>query len=151
MRVLEPGDTVYLRAGVYDTHIYPAASGFRLNARITYRGYWDVRVEIRNTTSPFASYYHGYPPRNRHYIHIDGVNVSNPSGAVPAGTDRPLMITHGSSYNQISRCAINGNGSGSIQIYDGELTGGTPVSHNWIHHCYIHHTGSIAWNGKLRQ
>ena len=145
---VSPGDTVYLRGGTYDTHIFPAQSGSAVNARSRYRRYSNEVVEIRNTTTPYASYYHGILLRNRNYVWVDGVTVNNPVGSVPSGLGRPLMITHGSSFNELSNCEINGNGGGAIQMWDGELVGGNSVMHNWIHNCYIHDTGELVWNGS---
>ena len=145
---VQPGDTVYLRGGTYDTHLFPGRSGSGIDARIAYRGYSTEAVEIRNTTTPYATYYHGILLRERRYIWIDRVRVNNPIGNVPAGKDRPLMVTHGSSYNEISNCEIDGNGGGAIQMWDGVIAGGAPVSHNWVHHCYIHDTGGLAWTGS---
>ena len=91
---VSPGNTVYLRGGTYDTHIFPARSGSSVNGRIAYRGYSDETVVIRNTTTPDSTYYHGILLSGRNYIWIDRVKVDNPSGAVPLGKDRPLMITY---------------------------------------------------------
>jgi hypothetical protein len=144
---LVAGDTVYLRGGTYTTHIFPARSGGGVSSRISYRRFQNEAPVIRNTTSPYATYYHGIALIGRHYIWIDGVKIDNPAGQVPAGKDRPLMITYGSSYNEISNCEIDGNGSGIIQMWKGDPSA-APVVHNWIHHSYIHSTGVLYWSGS---
>ena len=78
---------------------------------------------------------------------MDRVQVDNPIEVLPAGKSRPLVLIHGASYNEISHCDIDGNGGGDFSMWDGQLEGGVPVTHNWIHHSYIHDTGSLEWNG----
>ena len=58
---LQPGDTVFLRGGIYDSPITPTRSGSGPNARIAYRGYADEVVVIKNTTTTFATYLSRYP------------------------------------------------------------------------------------------
>ena len=51
------GDTVYLRAGTYNTHICPASSGTSAS-RISYRAYTGEMPIIRNTTLGGGYYYY---------------------------------------------------------------------------------------------
>jgi len=144
---VSPGDTVYLRGGTYNTHIFPARSGDASN-RITYTAYSGETPIIRNTTTPYATYYHGIALTGRNYIKIIGVTVDNPINEVPLGKSRPLMITHGGSYNEIANCIIDGNGGGTIQIWKGNSDLGPEYAakFNWIHDNYIIRTGSVSTN-----
>jgi len=145
-------DVVFLRGGTYNTHIFPANNGSAEHI-ITYKAYDRINepVIISNTGTSYASYYHGIALISRSYIKVDGVNVIGVS-EVPAGKLRLLMITHGSSYNEIVNCIIDGNGKGTIQMYDGLITGGTPCTNNWIHKNIIGDTGQVSagcddWGG----
>ena len=139
------GDVVVLRGGQYSMHIFPAHSGTSVNSRITYQAYAGETPIIANTTEAYGTYYHGITLGGRAYIKVDGVTVN--AKGVPSGKYRPLMITHGGSYNEIVNCTIDGNGSAEIQIWDGVSSvpdTGTPCVHNWIHNSTIRNTGSVG-------
>ena len=138
---LVAGDTVYLKGGTYNTHIFPANSGTSVSARITYTAASGEKPVIKNTGTQYATYYHGILLRGHTYIKINGITV----GPHPT-MSRVLMITHGASYNEIAYCIIDGAGGSGIQIWDGQSTleGGTPCVHNWIHHTTIANTGSVG-------
>ncbi|MBE3143407.1 MAG: right-handed parallel beta-helix repeat-containing protein, partial [Planctomycetes bacterium] len=139
------GDTVYLRAGIYNTHICPASSGTS-ESRISYRGYTGETPIIRNTTlGGQYYYYHGILLEGRSYITVDGINVDNPTDSIPVDFGRPLSIIKGACYNEIKNCDIDGNYSGSIQWWSGDVA---PVTNNWMHGCTIHHISHLYWAGS---
>jgi hypothetical protein len=131
------GDMVTLRDGTYNTHIFPVNSGTSGN-RITYQAYAGEKPIVKNTTTTYATYYHGILLWAKSYIKIVGITV----GPEPT-IQRSLMITHGGSYNEISNCVIDG---AIIQIWDGISIpeGGIPCVHNWIHHSIIRNTGTVS-------
>jgi hypothetical protein len=141
---VRPGDTVCLRGGLYNTHIYPASSGTS-GSRISYRAYNGELVVIRNTTTTYSTYYHGVCLIARSYITVAGVKVDNPLEKV-GRLGRPFMITKGGSYNELKDCEFDGNGGGAIQIWRGSPDY-PPATHNWIHGCTIHSTGSLVYDG----
>ncbi|MGJ5813864.1 hypothetical protein [Paludibaculum fermentans] len=137
---VSPGDTVYLRGGIYNTHIFPRLSGSDAANRITYAAHGTEIPVINNTGTIYATYYHGIALIGRSYIKVSGVTVSMNGG-------RLMMITNGASYNEIVNCTLDGNGGFStIQMWDGDSTdvGVQPsVTHNWIHGCTIKNTGKV--------
>jgi hypothetical protein len=142
-----PGDTIYLRGGIYDSPVLPVNSG-KSGARISYRAYGREEVTIHNTSvMPGEYFYYGIALLGVSYITVDGINVDNPVGSIPEGKGRPLMITNGASYNEISNCDIDGNGDATIQWWRGDH-GAAPVTHNWMHDCTIHHTGQLGASGS---
>ena len=139
--ILMPGDTALLQGGTYDTHIFPARSG-SFGEPIAYEAHNDEKPVIRNNATAYATYYHGILLRDRSYVRIKGITVELPPET--AGKGRLMMITHGSSYNEIAGCTLNG--TGNVQIWDGGSTphpSGTPCVHNWIHGCTIANTGRV--------
>jgi hypothetical protein len=64
---LNPGDTVYIREGIYAEGIKPAQSGIE-GKYITYTNYQDEEVIITHVWA-------GADLDNRSYIHIDGINI----------------------------------------------------------------------------
>ena len=70
--LVQPGDTVCLRAGTYSETIRPSASGTPGNY-ITYCNYDDEEVVITNVSD-------GVDLRDRHYINIDGLKIMNVGG-----------------------------------------------------------------------
>jgi hypothetical protein len=144
-----PGDTVFLRGGIYSTHLFPARSGTGISNRISFIAANGETPVIRNITTAYATYYHGIALIGRSYIKVSGVTVDNPYGIVTAGKDRILMITHGGSYNELAHCTFTGNGGGAIVIWDGGSSphpSGTPAKHNWIHHCMFSNMGQLEWS-----
>ncbi len=133
------GDTIYMRAGTYNTRINPGNSGTSVDSRIVYEAYDGNRtVIITNTTSG-----HGILWDNKDYIKIKGVVIDAFGGGL---TGRAFQITNGSSYNEFAYCTFNGRGTDDgNKIWDGisyEI-GGEPCVHNWFHHNIFARTGWI--------
>jgi len=136
------GDTVYMRAGTYTTHIFPSVTG-ATNSIISYLAYNGEVPIIANTSVTYATYVHGVLLRERDWIKLDGITVRRDSGM-----DRILMITHGSEYNELSNCTFDSLYSDKlIQIWDGETVGGSACKNNWIHGCTFKNTGYLYWTG----
>jgi hypothetical protein len=133
---LVPGDAVYLKAGTYNTHVFPDQSGTGMDERISYIAA-PAEEPIISDTAAYATYQHGIALLGRSYIKVEGVTTRSP-------LDRPLMITHGASYNEVKNCRIVGRGT--IQVWDGVSTpeGGTPCVHNWLHGNIIAETGYVS-------
>jgi hypothetical protein len=133
---LAPGHTAVLKAGTYGTHIFPDQSGTDADSRITYMAA-PAEEPVISDTGAYATYQHGIALLGRSYIKVEGVTTQPP-------LDRPLMITHGASYNEVKDCRIVGRGN--IQIWDGVSVpeGGTPCVHNWLHGNVIAETGHVS-------
>ena len=133
---LLPGDDVILKGGTYNTHVFPDHSGTDADHRISYIAA-PAETPVISDTAEYATYQHGIALISRNYIKVEGVTAQPP-------LDRPLMITHGGSYNEVKNCRIFG--PGTIQIWDGISTpeGGTPCVHNWLHGNTIANTGSVS-------
>ncbi len=139
----QAGDTVYLRGGTYNTAINPSNSGTS-DSRIIFQAYGGEAPIITNT-SPIGPYKFGVALKGISYIKIDGITFVDP-------LDRPLELTWGASYNEISNCTFEA--TGVWRIWDGypAIDQGIPCKHNWIHHNIIAKTGVISdecddWNG----
>ncbi len=87
------GDTVYLRAGIYDIYIAPDASGKSDSERITYTNYHNEQVNIQGTR--YAVYING-----KSYISVHGITFHN--------CHQFLHIENGH-YNDISHCIFDRN------------------------------------------
>lgn len=86
-QVLQPGDTVYIRAGTYEEQIRPARSGAG-GDYITYASYSNDKVVIANVAF-------GADLRNRSYIVIDGLIFRNNKHWINMrGEDRNHKATH---------------------------------------------------------
>lgn len=135
---VSPGDTVYIRAGTYNTGILPNRSGTSIYARITYEAYdGDGTVVVTNTT-------YGIFWRDRDYIKVKGIKFDAQNGSI----GRVLQLLEGSSYNEIAYCEFYGSGTeDGSKIWDGcaRAAGGcgNPNVHNWIHHCTFAFIGGL--------
>jgi hypothetical protein len=113
------GDTIYLREGIYHTALAPRISGVSGNV-ITYQAYNGETVTISNVA--IALYLN-----NKSYLKIDGIDFTS--------YERGLLLNNGSSYNEISNCTFTGPPTvDALKIWDGQISGGTPCTHNWLHH-----------------
>jgi len=127
----DAGDTIYLRAGTYNTRIEPSNSGSSGNV-ITYEAYNDESVIITNTPNDEGAIH----LNGNDYIKIDGVEVAN--------VYRLVELEGGACYNEITDCVLHGGSdvaNSGILIRD---SGGTPNTHNWIHGCTIYEAGYVA-------
>lgn len=135
---LVAGDTVYLKGGTYNTHIFPKNSGSPGNS-ITFQAYSSETPVIKNTTTTYATYYHALALIGKSYIKIDGITF----GPEPTH-HRLMMITHGGSYNEITNCVFDGGGKAqSVQIWRGNLPE-PPARHNWVHSNIFRHIGEVS-------
>ena len=111
---VQPGDTVYIKAGTYDTYIAPGNSG-TVSAPITYQNYGTDVVTISN--APY-----GVSLDGKAYIVVRGINFYN--------LDKFLWLQNGAHHNTIAYCNFdqgrNVGWSGS-KIYRSS-------QHNWVHH-----------------
>lgn len=113
---LQPGDTVYIKAGTYTTYISPRNSGTAAK-RISYKNFAADIVSIQN-----ASY--GILLNGKSYISVEGINFSN--------LDRFMYLMNGANYNIIAYC--NFDQVRSLVAWAGSAIRGSS-SHNWVHHC----------------
>lgn len=143
---LTGGNTAYLRGGVYTNHIYPATSG-ATNSVISYVAHTGESPVISNSFQEIATYTHGIALIARSWIKVEGVTVWG-----HALLERPLQITQGASFNELSHCYIRGNKIlAAISLWDGGSVPhptGTPCLHNWIHDCIIADSGGMTWSGS---
>jgi hypothetical protein len=121
--VLKAGDTVNVRAGIYeDQQIKPSSSGTSIN-RIIYRNYNSEQVTITETTT-------GIQLTGRSYISVQGIDFSN--------IDLYVTMKNSSHYNYIEYCTFD-----KMRNYGGWR--GFEISHNasrnWVHHCSISRHG----------
>ncbi|MEO0249213.1 MAG: hypothetical protein ABIN58_06645, partial [candidate division WOR-3 bacterium] len=125
------GDTVYLRGGVYNTSIQPSRSGSDVSNRISFMAAPGETPVITNVG--IAVYIMG-----KSYIRLEGISVQAP-------VQRLLLMNRGASYNEIANCSFSGVGSvDTPKIWDGDITGGTPCVHNWIHGSTFANTGIVT-------
>ncbi len=114
-KTLIPGDTVFIKSGIYNFYVSPVQSGTATN-RITYRNYKQDSVTITDTT-------YGIRLNAKSYITIQGINFYN--------LDKFLWLQQGANHNVIAYCNFdqgrNIGWSGS-KIYQGS-------SYNRVHHC----------------
>lgn len=140
------GDTVYLRGGTYNTHIFPGSSGTS-DERITYEAYSSESPIIINTTTTYFTYYHGIALIGRSYITVRGVTV----GPDTSNTmNRYLMISRGGDYNEIDSCNFLGNMNGEMtRVWKGNSSLGDEYSpvHTWIHDSTFANTMKLYESG----
>ncbi|MCE5252533.1 hypothetical protein LLG96_20210 [bacterium] len=90
---VQAGDTVYLRAGVYESHIAPVRSGKSDTERITYACFDNEQVTVEGT---------------RYAIHIVGGSFISVQGINFHDCQQFLIIENGH-HNDISRCTFDKN------------------------------------------
>lgn len=127
-QTLTAGDTVYIKAGTYNSYIAPAKSGTS-SMRITYKNYGTDKVTIQN-----AAY--GILLDGKSYITVQGINFTN--------LDRFMYLQNGANYNIIAYSNFDygrSNGWAGSIIYRNS-------SYNWIHHSRFSNYGECkAGNG----
>ena len=124
-QTLVAGDTVYIKAGTYNTHIAPKNSG-NASQRITYKNYGTDTVTIANITD-------GLRLDGRSYITVQGINFYN--------LYRFLWLQNGAHHNTIAYCKFDkGSSAGAWS--------GSRVSqssqYNWVHHCQFSNYGQYT-------
>lgn len=103
---LQPGDTVYIRKGIYDEIIEPFNSGSE-GQKITYKAFEGESVTIRGEVGKYPAVSIGWEVNgpsygNKNYIVIDGFNVSLTDPVRGA----PYIWVYGSHHNEVRNCAI---------------------------------------------
>jgi hypothetical protein len=123
-QTLVAGDTLYIKAGTYDSYIAPRNSGSAFD-RITYRAFGSDTVTIQD-----ASY--GILLDGKSYITVQGINFYN--------LDQFMYLQNSSSHNIISYCKFD---QGRNMGWSGSIIYGSS-SYNWIHHCQFSKYGNLA-------
>lgn len=90
-QTLRPGDTVFIKTGIYNSFIAPDYSG-KEGAMIVYRNYADDKVVITDTT-------YGIFLDGRSYIAVCGIQFYQ--------LDKFMYIQNGSNYNIIDHCTFD--------------------------------------------
>ena len=108
------GDTVYIKAGVYDTTIAPDHSG-TATAPITFRNYGTDVVTISNTS-------YGILLDGKSYIVVQGINFYN--------LDKFLWIQNNANHNTIAYCNFD---QGRVVGWSGSKIYRSS-QYNWVHH-----------------
>jgi parallel beta-helix repeat protein len=129
--VLAGGDTLYIRAGIYNEAINSGQqtipTGTSWSSAVTIASYPGEKATLNAVTL-----YHSYVK----YIIFDGLILAN-SGAL----DQPFYLSNGANHVRAKNCEMrNGNFCGVV-ISKGS-TGGT--NYNEIINCNIHHNGVRA-------
>lgn len=113
-QTLIAGDTVYIKAGTYNSYVAPQNSGTS-NSPIIYRNYGTDTVTVQNTS--YAINLSG-----KSYITVQGINFQNCS--------QFMYIQNSSNHNTVSNCTFNQcTASGWV---DGSVI--LNSQYNWIHH-----------------
>ncbi len=112
---LVAGDTLYIKAGTYDSYIRPINSG-TFRKPITYRNYQKDTVTIANTA-------YGIHLNSKSYICVYGVNFVE--------CDKFLWLQNNASHNAIAYCNFD---QGRHVEWSGSKIYRTS-SYNWVHHC----------------
>jgi hypothetical protein len=130
--LVAPGDTVFIRAGVYTGQsIAPSKSGTKDN-RIVYQNYNSEKVRISNSST-------GILLAGRSFITIHGIEVFY---------CKKYVIMSNAHYNHIAYCVIDSAKNNTS--FTGIQVGGPNASYNWIHHCSIsRYGGTTNENGDM--
>jgi hypothetical protein len=123
---LTAGDTVYIKAGTYNSYIAPDNSGTSSNP-ITYRNYETDTVTISNTT-------YGIYLDAKSYITVQGIDFYS--------LDQFLWLQNSANHNIIASCNFDQNrtvGWSGSKIYRSS-------SYNWVHHCQFSKYGQFTSN-----
>lgn len=128
-QTLAAGDTVYIKAGTYNSYIAPARSGTAA-MRITYKNYGTDTVAVQN-----AAY--GILLDGKSYITVQGINFSN--------LDRFMYLQNGANHNII---AYSNFDYGRSNAWTGSIIYKNS-SYNWIHHSrFSNYGGCMAGYGS---
>jgi hypothetical protein len=126
---LRAGDTVYVKAGTYNTYIEPVNSGTS-TARITYRNFGTDVVTITGTS--YAVFISG-----KDYITVQGINASLCA--------RFLYLVNGADYNVVAFC--NFDQSSVPSEWDVSVIYGSS-KYNHLHHCQFSKGGECSAAGS---
>ena len=126
---LRAGDTVYLKAGTYNTYINPANSGTP-TARITYQNFGSDVVTITGTS--YAVFLDG-----KDYITVQGIKASLCA--------RFLYILNGADHNVVAYCSFDE--SSEPAEWDVSVIY-TSSQYNQIHHCQFSKGGECTAAGS---
>ncbi|MBE9484243.1 MAG: hypothetical protein IMY74_05325, partial [Bacteroidetes bacterium] len=127
-QTLTAGDTVYIKAGTYNSYIDPDNSGTP-SAPITYRNYETDTVTISGVS--YAIYLNGSD-----YISIQGINATN--------CTRFLYLVNGANYNIIKNCSFDDS---SVSEWSASQIKGSS-QYNWIQNCQFSKGGECSAGGS---
>jgi len=122
---VQPGDTVYLRAGTYGTYIVPASSGASDTDRIAYRNHPREQVTIAGT---------------RYAIHLQGASYVSVQG-IDFRDCQQFLVVEGGHHNDIGHCTFVGNRDESSWMGSWVHDSST---HNRIHDCAFSRFGWVS-------
>ena len=128
-----PGDTVFIRAGNYNSYIAPVNSGTTV-ALITYKNFRTENVIVED-----AAY--GIFLDGKSYISVRGINFQN--------LDRFVYLVNSSNHNIIAYCNFD-----QARMTDGKTATwagsriNTNSKYNWIHHCRFSKYGYFTDDDK---
>jgi hypothetical protein len=114
--VVQPGDTVYVRAGTYDEIIEPYVSGSSGN-KITYKNYNGEQVILRGESGKLAVVSIGWAFHGnwngRSYVVVDGFTIQKSDmSTTPDGGPIGVFISgEGSQHNEVRNMIIDGLGA----------------------------------------
>lgn len=128
-QTLRSGDTVYIKAGTYNTFIEPANSG-TASARITYRNYGNDLVRITGT---------------RYAVFLDGNDYITVQGLKATNCVCFLYLLNGADHNVIAYC--NFDQSSDVTMWDVSVIYGSS-QYNHIHHCQFSKGGQCSAGGS---
>ncbi|OGL43434.1 MAG: hypothetical protein A2W05_00380 [Candidatus Schekmanbacteria bacterium RBG_16_38_10] len=119
------GDTVFIKAGTYNTFIAPSNSGTSAN-RITYRNYGTDIVTIQG-----AAY--GIRLNGTSYITVQGINFYN--------LDRFMYLENGANHNIIAYSSFDQMRT-QVDWAGSKIVGSS--SYNWVHHSRFSNYGACT-------
>jgi hypothetical protein len=128
---LQPGDTVFIKAGDYTTAsntVYPSNSG-TADKPITYKNYGSDVVNIKST----GDYGYGLRLDNRSYITTQGINFKNLDY---------FLYMRGGSHNTVAYCNFDNANlyGGATRTWNGSRISDN-AQYNWIHNCRFSNYG----------
>jgi hypothetical protein len=163
---LHPGDTVYVRGGIYKEAVTVNVTGSNeVDGRITFVNYpGEVPIVDGTGLAPPAdgSYTGLFYLNNCNCITIDGFELCNYGTASIVPTPAGIFISGSSSYILIKDCNIrnitstgggpaNSGNAFALGVYGTSATPctGIVISHNSIHNCKTGSSETVSLNGNV--
>lgn len=159
---LAPGETAWIRGGVYRELVTIRASGAAPDQWITFRAYEGEKpiLDGRRVPLPADSEVALLLIRDCRYVRVQGLELRNfssrtadvvPCGIFVTGTSEHLQIL-GNRIHHIATTAKDGNALG-LAVYG---TANTPIrqlviDRNEIHHCKLGSSESLVLNGNITE
>ncbi|MEM4248621.1 MAG: right-handed parallel beta-helix repeat-containing protein, partial [Candidatus Nanoarchaeia archaeon] len=158
---VSPGDTVFVRGGVYSEQVNVTISGTEAGGYITFRNYAGETPVIDGTgKTPGTGRTALFKVENKNYIIIDGFEIRNytannanyvPCGILVTGYGSHISILNNTVHHIIQQQEATGNAHG-IAVY---ATNGTSsinnliVSGNTVRDCKLGWSESLVLNGNV--